>query len=378
MLGRGFVPVDYDVLAGIDVDKTHMAVTFLDHEQMVRSIHLPHQAQNLIQYVRKQFTHQRVAFAYEAGPTGFGLHDQLIQAGFPCLVVAASMIPKVAGQRVKTNRLDSRKLAFSLRGGQLKSIHVPSESYRHLRHLVQLRDTYAREIVAFKCRIKALLLYENIPFPETPPTSQWSNRAIEQLRLLSCAEPVGFKLNHLLEGLLFAQKQALTTQREIRRLCRTDDELKQSIKLLMTIPGMGWIVSSHLLARMGDYRKLQHVGQLGAFVGLVASEHSTGDHVQRGSITRIGDSRLRNKLIQSAWAAIRQDPELREFYLRIYNRHPKDRATRKAIVAVARKLTTRIHAVLRSQRPYVIRQIITQEQALTSSGETRRNAEPVS
>ena len=87
----------------------------------------------------------------------------------------------------------------------------------------------------------------------------------------------------------------------------------------------------------------------------MSSEHSTGDKVNRGSITRAGDSRLRNKLIQSAWVAIAKDPELRAFYRRIFERHPKRVAARKAIVAVARKLTTRMYAVLKQQRPFVIR-----------------------
>jgi transposase len=87
------------------------------------------------------------------------------------------------------------------------------------------------------------------------------------------------------------------------------------------------------------------------------SEHSTGDKENRGSITRAGDSRLRNKLIQSAWVTIRKvrNPDASGFYRRIYARHPKQVAARKAIVAVARKLTTRIYAVLKEQRPFVWR-----------------------
>ena len=147
----------------------------------------------------------------------------------------------------------------------------------------------------------------------------------------------------------------------------------------MTIPGIGWIVASQLLARVGDYRQIRNVRQLAAFVGLVPTEHSTGDSTVRGSITRLGDSRLRSKLIQGAWSAIRKDPELREFYRSVYQRHPRDRAARKAIVAVARKLTTRIYAVLKEQRPYVIREAhsapLTQEESVPQ-GTTRRFAEP--
>jgi transposase len=87
------------------------------------------------------------------------------------------------------------------------------------------------------------------------------------------------------------------------------------------------------------------VRQIAAFLGLVSSEHSTGEQVHRGSITRTGDVRLRNKLVETAWTTIRIDPEFREFYQRIHEKHPQPLAARKAIVAVARKLTTRIYSV---------------------------------
>ena len=136
-----FVPRNYDVFAGLDVDKKSMAVIFTDHQQLMQSLRLPYSAEHLLGYVRKHFPEQRVAFVYEAGPTGFGLYDELVAAGHPCLVVAPAMVPTAPGNRVKTNRLDARKLAENLRGGQLRSIHVPSPRYRELRHLVQLRDT---------------------------------------------------------------------------------------------------------------------------------------------------------------------------------------------------------------------------------------------
>ena len=117
-------------------------------------------------------------------------------------------------------------------------------------------------------------------------------------------------------------------------------------------------MATHALARLGDWRQIKNVRQIAGFLGLVSSEHSTGDKENRGEITRTGDSRLRNKLIQCAWVAIRKDPELRAFYRRIYERHPKKVAARKAIVAVARKLTTRMYAVLKQQRPFVIGQTV--------------------
>ena len=348
-----FIARDYDVFAGLDVDKKSMAVVFKDHADSTRSLRMANSAKPLLNYVRKHFAGQRVAFVYEAGPTGFGLHDELVNQAYTCLVVAPSKVPRAPDERVKTNRLDSRKLAENLRGGQLKSIHVPTQAYRDLRHLVQLRDTHVRQLSASKLRIKALLLYEGIPFPD--PGERWTGRALRELETLPCSETVRFKLDDLLGTLHFHFQAAARATKQIRQYCLGDPELQESVGLLLSLPGIGWIVASHLVARLGDPRQITNGRQIAGFLGIVSSEHSTGDKQNRGEITRSGDSRLRNKLIQSAWTAIKKDPELREFYRRIYQRHPKKVAARKAVVAVARKLTTRIYVVLKERRPYVVR-----------------------
>lgn len=353
-----FVPREYEVFAGLDVDHHSIAATFTDHDGLMQSLRLPYSARQLLNYVRKQFPAQRLAFAYEAGPTGFGLYDELVAAGYPCLVVAPSMVPTAPGQRVKTNRLDSKKLSVSLRGGELKSIHVPAPKYRELRHLVQLRDTQVKQLSATKSRIKALLLYEGLQFPsDQGKEQQWSARVLRELLALSCSASVRFKLDQLIGTLQFHFHSAAGAQKQIRHYCKNDPELQRSVVLLKSLPGVGEIVATHLVARLGDPSLITNVRQIAGFLGLVSSEHSTGDKQNRGAITRAGDSRLRNKLIQSAWVTIRKDPELREFYQRVYQRHPRKVAARKAIVAVARKLTTRIYVVLKEQRPFILREV---------------------
>jgi transposase len=352
---QGIIPRQFEIFAGLDVDKSRIAVTFTDHERLLKSLQMPYSSEHLLHYLGKHFADRKIALAYEVGPTGFGLYDDLTAGGHRCLVVAPSMVPTAPGKRVKTNRLDSRKLSEGLRGGQLQSIHIPSELYRQLRHLVQLRDSHVRQMTAAKLRIKALLLYEGIPFPEAPRSGQWSARVLREVGTLPCNGSVRFKLDSLIGSLQFHKLQAAATQKQMRRFCQQDLELKQSIGWLLTVPGLGWITASHLVARLGDWRQLKDVRQIASFLGLVSSEHSTGDDIQRGAITRSGDSRLRNKLIQAAWTAVRKDPELREFYRRIYDRHPRQVAARKAIVAVARKLTTRIYSVLKQQRPFQLR-----------------------
>ncbi len=153
-------------------------------------------------HVRKHFPNQKVAFAYEEGPTGHGLYDGLVAHAFRCLIASLSMIPKAPGQRVKTNRLDSVGLSESLRGGQLKCIHVPSRVYRELRHRTQLRDTFVKDGVAMKLRIKSLLLFEGISFPPAPSgRGQWSLTVKAMPRPLACPKTVRLKLGQLLDSL---------------------------------------------------------------------------------------------------------------------------------------------------------------------------------
>lgn len=371
-----FYPRDYDVFAGLDVDKRHIDVTFSDHDQQMKSMKMSYSASHLLAYTRRHFSGKRVAFAYEAGPTGYGLYDQISAAGHLCLVVAPSMIPTAPGQRVKTNRLDSRKISVSLRGGQLKGIHVPTGSYRHLRHLVQLRDTFVRQAVAFQVRIKSLLLFEDISFPDSQ--GRWTTQALAELKTLPCSPILRFKLDRLLESALFAQEQTRHATREIRRFCQTDSELTSNLKWLMSIPGIGRITATHLLARIGNWHLIRSSRQMSAFLGLVPCEDSTGDTVNRGNITKMGDRRLRSKLIQAAWVAIRRNPEFHEFYCRIYRRNPRPIAAQKAITAVANKLCRQMACVLREQRSYVVREesrTAKKEETATPQGTTRVPAE---
>lgn len=342
-----------DIFIGVDVDKKRLALTCTDHGSLSRSLSLPNNATQLLNYTRKHFPQQRVAFVYEAGPTGFGLYDELTAAQYPCLVVSPSSVPSAPRKKVKTNRLDSKRLSEGLRGGQLQGIHVPAQMYRDLRHLVQLRDTQVVQLKATKCRIKSLLLYEGIPFPAA--NGKWSGPVLRELEKIPCNTSVRFKLDRLIDTLQFHFETAARVQKEVRRFCNQEPELKNSIAYLASLPGVGQITATHAIARLGDWRQIDNVRQIAGFLGLVSQEHSTGEKENRGSITRTGDARLRSKLIQCAWVALRQDPELREFYRQLHARQPKQLAARKAIVAVARKLTTRMYAVLKQQRPYKVR-----------------------
>ena len=349
---RRIEPLDYDVFVGMDVDKRSIVLRQVDHWGQEKSVTMPHQAGCLLGYVRKHLEGRRIVFAYEAGPTGFGLHDSIVQAGHPCLVVMPSAVPTPRGKRVRTNRLDARKLALQLRGGSLEGIRVPSEDYRLLREYVQLRKLHSNEAARCKQRIKALFLRHGMVFPGPTPGGYCSQQLMRQLRQYPCAPALQFKIGSLLTSLEFARLQAAETQAQMRRFVQAVPEIDESVRYAMSLPGVGWIVATYAVARIGDWRLLEDSKQTASFFGLTQRENSTGEQADRGPITKAGDPVMRSLLIEGAWTAIRKDTELRSFYERVKANHARDKGARIAIVAVARKLACRLHCVLKERREY--------------------------
>lgn len=339
---------EYDFFCGIDVDKKKYVVLFLDREDRTKRMQMNSKPKVLLEYARKHFCGKRILFVYEAGPTGYGLYDALVEAGQRCVVAAPSMIPKAPGQRVKNNRLDAFSLAKNLRGGQIDGIKVPSVEYRDLRNLVQLRDICVRETNRWKLRIKSLLLLEGIDFPG----SSWNKETCKKLEGLKCRKVVRFKLDLLKVAMEKASEAVRQASLQLRSYCESTDELNKNLEYLMSVSGVGPITATHFLARVGDWRQLDSVKKTCGFLGLGTTEDSTGDRIQRGEIAAVGDRRLRSKIIQASWVAIGQDKELEDFFVRIHRRNPLQYGKKKAIVAVARKLVARMHAVLRDQRNF--------------------------
>ena len=351
-----YLPRDYDVFIGIDVDKKSFSFTTTDRNVMInRSRTIPANEENLYRYIKNSFPDKNILCGYEAGPTGFHLYDYLLQKEMRCIVMPPSSIPKPSDSRVKTNRIDSERIANCLRSGEARAIRIPDESYRGLRHLIETRERYACDIKKAKQRIKALLLYTHIDTQMDDNMGRWSSACIIKLKKLETPPAVRERLDLLLEDLDYSRTQMAHILRSLKLFCRDHKEIDQYREYLETIPGIGFQVALTLLARIGDPKALTNVRELGAFFGLVPTEHSTGEHVHRGHITHLGNQAARTLLIEAAWVAIRYDTELAQFYDRIRSRHHPSCAAKKAIVAVARKLTQRIYSVLTEERPYTVR-----------------------
>lgn len=350
-----YSPRDYSIFIGIDVDKSKFSITVKDVHLMNISKTMPSEPEKLYHYIRNRYADQKVICAYEAGPTGFELYDYLLAQNQPCLLTSPLSIPKARNQKVKNNRIDSLTLAHYLRSGELKAVRVPEGDYRELRHLIRSREQYAQDGKKAKQRIKSLLLYTALHKAIKDPDQSWSGHYLAQLKTLECSPAVRQRLNLLLMDLDYARRQTCLILKQLRRFCKEYPEIQQHVTYLQSIPGIGFITATTVLANIGDPQNLKNVRELAGFVGVAPREHSTGDTVWRGSITHLGDQTLRTLLIEAAWVAIEHDRQLNQFYHRIKARHHAQFGARKAIVAVARKLTQIIYCVLKERRNYVQR-----------------------
>src|SRR5262245_1886666 len=289
--------VNYDLLFPMDVDKKRIHLAVMNRERLIQRVTLPYDPKNLLSFVRNKFPNQKGLFVYEAGPTGYALYDTLTEEGEDCQVAVPSMIPRAPGQRVKTNRLDAFNLGKQMRTNELKFVQVPEKKYRDLRHLTRLRLKYRKRMIGIKNALKGLYLFEGISFPE----GAWSKTLLSHLQQLKYRPTVEFKVDKLLAELEFFRIQEIKVKAEIRNFCRNDEELRACIDYMMTLPGVGWIVTSYLLGSLGGYKHLSNSKETAGFLGFGPRENSTGEKIRRGEITAVGDPEERKMIIQASW-----------------------------------------------------------------------------
>ena len=243
--------------------------------------------------------HATLTFAYEAGPTGYGLYRQIKNLGHDCIVVAPSLIPHKPGDRVKTNRRDALSLARQLRAGDLTAVWVPDPHHEAVRDLTRARGAAVRDQRAKRQQVSALLLRLGLHYPGK---TTWGKAHMAWL--------AGQKLAHLeqriaLEEMLHAVRQAgdrIARLEQAIHAAVPDWSLAPSATALMALRGIEFIAATTLLAEIGDLTRFRTPRELMAWLGMVPSEHSTGERTRRGPITKSGNRRARSILVECAWS----------------------------------------------------------------------------
>ena len=235
--------------------------------------------------------------AYEAGPTGFGLARELADAGIACVVAAPGKIARAPQDRVKTDRRDAERLVRLLMAGELHAVRVPAVGEEALRDLVRAREDLRGDLMRARHRVGKLLLRHDARFDG----NNWTQAHRDWLARLSLAEPIAQAV--LEDGVgaidaLVVRRDAL--ERQMAALV-PDSPWAREIARLRCLRGIDTLTALGLCAEIGDFARFRRAAQLMSYLGLVPSEHSSGEKRRQGSITKSGSQHARRLLVEAAW-----------------------------------------------------------------------------
>jgi transposase len=286
---------------GLDVHKESIAIAVADGaggEPAVLAT-IPNDTAMLLKRLGKVGRKSELRCCYEAGPTGYGLQRDLSAAGIECMVVAPSLVPMQAGNRVKTDRRDAVKLARFLRSGDLTSVYVPDLATEAMRDLERARDDAKKAERVARHQLGKFLLRHGRIFPGK---TTWTQTHLDWIRGQQFEHPAQERVLvdylHVVEE-VEARVERLTS--DIAELVKTW-ALRPLVMALQTLRGVQLITAAVLAAELGDLRRFATAPQLMSYVGLVPSEHSSGDSTRRGRITKAGNAHVRRALVEAAWA----------------------------------------------------------------------------
>jgi transposase len=339
------------IYVGFDAHLKSWKVTIMTDQIVHKTFSQPPKPEVLHQYLTNNFPGGEYHSAYEAGFCGYWIHNKLNSLGIKSIVVNPADIPTTGKEKVqKEDKRDSRKIARSLRNGELVAIYVPAPKTLEDRSLLRTRTMLVRDMTRYKNRVKSFLHFHGIEIPDIfdKPQSHWSRRFITWLEEIKIAEESGKQsLMILIQQVKLLRLTILKVTGQIRELSRTEAYNKR-VKLLRSIPGIGLLTAMMLLTELDTITRFRNIDQLCSFIGFVPSTKSSGEKEKIGEITPRGNSILRTAIIESAWMAVKIDPAL----MKSYHEYCRRMEPNKAITRIAKKLVSRINFVLKNNQSY--------------------------
>jgi transposase len=351
---------------GLDVHKDSITIALArpGREPAQLLAEIAHDVSRLLKSLARLGDPAQIHVVYEAGPTGYGLQRKLQAAGYYCEIIAPSLIPRRPGQRVKTDRRDSIRLAELSRAGELKPIWIPDPDDEAVRELSRAREDAVNARTRARHQLRGFLLRHDIRYAGKTAWTKTFYRWLGTLKFDAPARQIAFTEYHL------------AVQACDERVARLSGSLLQSItgwrfenvaKALCALRGIDVVSAVGLVAEIGDIARFDHPRKLMGYLGLVPSEHSSGDRISRGPITKSGNAHARRLLTEAAWSyrfkprigyqAQRRQEDLAESVratawkaqLRLTDRYAKLSARgvmlNKVCVAVARELAGFVWAI---------------------------------
>jgi transposase len=252
--------------------------------------------------VKKLGPAAHLCVCYEAGPTGDVVYWQLTALGVPCEVVAPTLVPVKAGDRVKTDRRDAIKLARSYRAGDLTPVWVPDAAHEALRDLVRAREAAKQDQLRARHRLGKFLLRHG----RRPPLgmSPWTQRHLEWVKTVHFEQEAqeATLLDYLHEVEHVAERIARLERALDAAVKTVPESMRAAIEALQALRGIAQVSAVTIVAEVGELSRFAKPRQLMGYSGAVASEDSSGARIRRGAITKTGNAPLRRVVIEAAWA----------------------------------------------------------------------------
>ena len=322
---------------GLDVHADSIAVAVAEPTGEVRALGvIPNDADAVRKLVRKLGPPDSLRACYEAGPCGYPLYWQLTQLGVGCIVVAPTLVPVKAGDRIKTDRRDAAKLARSFRSGDLTPVWVPDAAHEALRDLVRAREAAKRDQLRARHRLQKFLLRHGRRAPAG--LKAWTQRFRQWIGGLRFDHPAqeATYLDYLTEVDHAAERITRLERAIDAAVARAPVEMRTVIDALQALRGVGKVTAATIVAEVGPLARFDRPRQLMAYCGVVSREDSSGARIRRGAITKTGNAHLRRVVIEAAWAYQHRPtigPTLRQ----------RQRSLSAAVTAIAWKAQHRLH-----------------------------------
>jgi transposase len=358
----------------MDVHKRSIALSMRSPEGAVSERTIPNEPKAVSRWIRKL---QRevtgpLRIAYEAGPCGYALQRQLASAGLECMVVAPSRIPRKPGERIKTDRRDARMLAELLEGGLLTAVRVPTPSAEAVRDLCRAREDAKEDQTRARHRLSKFVLRHGLHWGR----KNWTQVHEQWLRGLQLEHPAE---QATLDAYGLALDQATARLRAVEADLETwanQEPYATPVAWLRCFHGIDTTTAMTLVTELHDFRRFRRPRELMAYLGLVPSEHSSGDRTMRGAITKAGNAHARRVLVEAAWH-YRHSPHVgvrlrkrregqparvlaiaQRAHVRLAHRHRRMTARgkphNKITVAIARELVGFLWATLAIEEPAAV------------------------
>jgi transposase len=287
------------VTVGLDVHARSIRLAAVRADELLEERTLPYDEEQVERLVRRW---PGARCCYEAGPTGFGLQRFLVERGIDCAVVAPGLVPQRPGDRVKTDPRDARKLARLHAGGLLEPIHVPSRELEAARDLVRAREDARLDRMRDRQRLSKFCLRHG----RLLPTSGWTGLRrtwLGEQRFEYAGEQITF--DTYLHAVDLVDARIVQLEHAIGETAE-QGTWAELVGRLRCLRGIDTLTALALAAEIGDFTRFKAAEELMAFVGLVPSEHSSGERRRQGSITKVGNTHVRRLLVEAAWHARRR------------------------------------------------------------------------